>query len=84
VSPDRYHTGEAGRPTAKHLILAEHRRRIKAGEACEVLAREAEYLADWLREAHPTAPPTTVRTIKNRIRAQHNVWKSSKATAEGT
>ncbi len=84
VSPDRYRTGTPGRPTAKHLFLAEHRRRIKAGEANEVLAREAEYLADWLPEAHPDAAPATVRTIKNRIRGQHNAWKSSKATAEGT
>ncbi len=84
VSPDPNRTGFAGRPTAKHLILAEHCRRIEAGEASEMLVREAEYLDAWLREAHPTAPPTTVRTIKNRIRAQHNDWKSSKATAEGT
>lgn len=83
-SPDPFRTGFAGRPTAKDVILAEHRRRIEAGEASEVLAREAEYLADWLPEAHPTAPPTTVLTIKNRIRGQHNAWKSSKATAEGT
>ncbi len=84
VSPDPNRTGFAGRPTAKHLILAEHCRRIEAGEASEMLVREAEYLDAWLREAHPTAPPTTVRTIKNRIRGQHNAWKSSKGTAEGT
>ncbi len=84
VSPDPNRTGFAGRPTAKHLILAEHCRRIEAGKASDVLVREAEYLAAWLREAHPTAPPTTVLTIKNRIRYQHNAWKSSKATAEGT
>ncbi len=84
VSPDFYRTGVPGRPTSKHLILHEHRRRIEEGEANEVLVREAEYLDAWLRETHPDAPPMTVLTIKNRIREQHNAWKRSKATAEGT
>ncbi len=75
---DPYRTGAPGRPTARLLVMAEHRQRIEKGVANDILAREAEHLAAWLREIHPNAPPMTTGTIKNVIRRQHNAWKSKR------
>jgi len=64
-------TGAPGRPSSMHLIRAEHRRRLDAGEAHESLAAEARYLAAWLAQQHPTAPRATAKTVENAIREAH-------------
>jgi hypothetical protein len=64
-------TGTPGRPTSMHLIRAEHRRRLDAGEAHHSVAEEARHLAAWFAAAHPNAPQPTPKTIENGIRATH-------------
>jgi hypothetical protein len=72
-------TGMPGRPSkSKHLIEDEFKRRTKAGEALRNLADEAAALLDWLKDAHPTVPRPTVKTIKNNIRAAHRQWMASR------
>ncbi len=69
TQPDPHRTGFPGRPPkAKHLIEQEFRRRVDAGEVCPTLPEEAGALLEWLKGEHPSAPPPTVKTIKNNIR----------------
>jgi hypothetical protein len=71
------HSGFPGRPgKAKHLIEDEFKRRTKAEEALPNVADEASALFDWLKEAHPTVPRPTKRTIENNIRADHRRWQA--------
>ena len=68
-------SGAPGRPTSMHLVEAKFDARCARSEVASSLAEEARYLADWLRSAHPNAPPLTDKTIKNNLRAayrQHN------------
>ncbi len=68
-APDPHSSGFPGRPPkAKHLIEQEFRRRADAGEVCSTLPEEAGALLEWLKGEHPSAPPPTVKTIKNNIR----------------
>ena len=65
-------TGKPGRPTAKPLILAEHERRVKAGEAVTGnKAEEARKLRTWFVVNHPNGKPPEAKTIAN--------WLSPKA-----
>ena len=68
VSETTYTTGGQGRPTSRHLVEPEAKRRIAAGELPESLAGFANSLSRWLSETHPTAAPMTPKTIENRIR----------------
>jgi hypothetical protein len=70
-SPDPYKTGLPGRPTIRHLIEEEFRRRITDGTALRVLPMEARELHAWAIEQHPDAPVPTVKTIVNQIRELH-------------
>jgi len=64
-------SGGSGRPTAMHLVIAEHRKRLDAGSAEEKVGAESKHLAKWLREAHPGAPALTSKTIRNKIASEH-------------
>jgi hypothetical protein len=68
---DPYHTGAPGKPTAMHQVVIEHQWRLDCGEALRSVAKEAEWLKEWLGREHPVAPPTTAKTIENRIRENH-------------
>ena len=71
AEPDPHRTGYPGRPAkAKHLIEQEFQRRVDAGEVCPTLPEEARTLQEWLKGEHPSAPPPTVKTIRNNIRGQ--------------
>jgi hypothetical protein len=77
VYPQR--SGAPGRPTSMHLVKAEFDARCARSELAASLAQEARYLADWLRSAHPSAPPLTDKTIKNKLRVayrQHKVARN--------
>ncbi len=65
---DPYRSGLPGRPTIRHLIEAELRRRFKAGECETTLKAEAEALREWAISTHPDAPAPTATTIENQIR----------------
>jgi hypothetical protein len=73
-----YSTGAPGRPSSKSLIETELQNRIESRRMELVLKDEAEALAAWLRESHPSAPPMTVRTIENAIRKMHRNAKPQK------
>ena len=76
TQPDPHRTGFPGRPSkAKHLIEQELRRRADAGEACSTLPEEAGALLEWLKDEHPSAPPPTVKTIKNNIRGLYRRYE---------
>jgi hypothetical protein len=69
VAPDR--TGAPGRPSSMHLVELEAARRRSAGETKQSVKDEAKFLEQWLKDNHPGAPPTTAKTIENRIRDKH-------------
>lgn len=85
-APDTRITGTPGRPSSMHLVEREHARRCAEGEAegeaQGPVAREAAHLAEWLRAAHPEAPPPTAKTIENRIRAAHRRHHATRQAAD--
>jgi hypothetical protein len=66
-------TGTPGRPTSKHLVEAEAKRRFDIDEVPETLADFASSLSDWLKKSHPQAAPMTKKAIENAFR---NIWRS--------
>ena len=72
-STTTYTTGASGRPTSRHLVEAEAKRRIAAGDVPKSLPDFADSLLGWLSEKHPTAAPMTKKTIENRIRS---LWRN--------
>ena len=74
---DQYHTGAPGRPTIKHLIIEEFKQRVEDNSWERGLNQEAKALYKWAEKEHPKAPKTTVRTIENIIRTEHQRAKSS-------
>ena len=68
---DQYRTGAPGRPTSIQLVEAEHRTRWDRGEALESIVAESKILEKWLSRIHPTAPPLTAKTIRNRLAEEH-------------
>src|SRR5262249_21100874 len=61
-------TGAPGRPSSKHLLEQEMRRRFSCGIAESTLRAEARYLLKWLKQHHPKMPPMTEKTIENSFR----------------
>ena len=72
VEPERYRSGLPGRPSSKHLIEQEFRRRASANECKSTLSAEARELHEWLKKEYPDAPPATPKTITNNIRIEYN------------
>jgi len=66
-----FRTGAPGRPTPIHLVVSQHKRRLAAGQAEKSVVAEAEALAKWLEDTHPTLPPLKPKTIRNRISSAH-------------
>jgi len=62
-----YRTGLPGKPTSWHLLEMECRRRYAAGECHPKVAEWARVLIAWLRSAHPSAPPPTEKTARNKL-----------------
>lgn len=71
---DPYRDGYPGRPTIKHLILAEFCRRREADECQPTLKAEAEALQNWAKENHRKPKTPSVKTIENQIRSPY--WQS--------
>ncbi len=67
----QYRSGAPGRPTSSHLVAVEFDRRAAAGLVEPSLSKEAAALAAWLKSSHPSAPPMTEKTIRERIRAAY-------------
>lgn len=73
-----YKTGAPGRPSAIQFVEQEAKRRRESGEANTTLRTEAAALHDWCRTNHEKIAAPSASTIENRIRADHNAWKSIK------
>ncbi len=67
---DPYKTALPGKPSIRHLILAEFRRRVAEKDNETSLSKEAQALCNWARTKHPEAPTTTARTVENHIRSE--------------
>jgi hypothetical protein len=70
-------TGAPGRPTSMHLVIEEFKRRAAAAPLSGTLAENAEALSNWVRQAHPTVPPPSPKTIKNKIRHDFNAARKT-------
>lgn len=66
-------TGVAGRPTSRHLVVAEYRRRHEAGVALLQIGAEAKALVGWLSATHPGLAKMTARTIETAIRPEFRI-----------
>ena len=66
-----------GRPSIRHLILEEFKRRVTDKKFEPKLGKEATALHEWAKSAHPAAPATTAGTIENLIRSRHREAQSS-------
>ena len=73
---DPYRTGLPGRPTIKHKILEEFRKRVEMKTFDLKLTSEAEELRKWAEKEHPDAPRPTLGTIENLIRDEHRRAKT--------
>ena len=71
------HSGAPGRPTSMHLVEIEHSARWDRGEALDSMAAEAEALAQWLRDKHPSAPRLKPKTICNNLGRKHRRRKNA-------
>jgi hypothetical protein len=78
--PPETHSGMPGRPSAKHLYLAELERRGNASppELAPSRAEQARVLLGWMKEQHPGCAPGTERTITNNIGSRYREMKSSR------
>ncbi len=70
-----YETGVGGRPTSRHLFVPKLAERATTHQMEPSLAREAAWLHAWLLCEHPGAPPATVKTIEEAIRADYRRLK---------
>lgn len=64
-----HRSGAPGRPSSIQYVEAELEARQARGETLRSLTLEADALADWLSQTHPTAPRMAAKTIKNKFRA---------------
>ena len=60
-------TGDPGRPTSRHLYLAEYDRRAAAGTLEPTRAAQAELLINWFKATHPDMPLPALKSVKNNI-----------------
>jgi hypothetical protein len=66
-----HRSGGVGRPTSMHLVEAEMKRRHDDDLTLATLQAEAEALAAWLREDHPTEPRLTAKAIRNSLHQRY-------------
>ena len=74
---DPYKTGGAGKPTVKHLVESEMRRRAEHGEMLPILTEESKALSAWAAEKHPNGPRITPKTIRNSLNGVHRGLKGA-------
>ena len=76
-APDPYRTGLPGKPTIKHLMLAEFSKRVEKGTFELKLEDEAEALCNWAKNKHPKAPRPKPPSVRNAIRDEYQKAKSA-------
>jgi hypothetical protein len=76
-------TGAPGRPSkGMHLIWTEFERRLAENACKPSLREEASVLLQWFRREYPVRQPPTVKTIENKIRNDHRIWRADKQPTE--
>lgn len=65
---DTFTSGFPGRPSSKHLYMAQFQKRALEGRLESTLDAEARHLEEWLIRERPNAPRATHKTILNAIR----------------
>jgi hypothetical protein len=65
-------TGSPGRPSSKHLVENEFKRRCRAGETEETITEQAKQLSAWLHQTYPGLAQMTQGTTENAIRQEFN------------
>jgi hypothetical protein len=70
-------TGAPGRPSSRHLVANELKRRAAEQQLEASLAAEAQYLADWLAVTYPDAPPMSQKSVKNALRHEYRALRKA-------
>lgn len=71
AGPEKYRTGDRGRPTSAPLIDAELEAIWKRGELEDGIGKQARVLAEWLKRNHPDAPQPISDSIEANIRDKY-------------
>jgi hypothetical protein len=71
------YSGTQGRPSAKHLYIAEMKRRSEAGTLKPSIGKEVQELLAWFVEKHSDLNPGTPRSIENSIRSDYHALKAA-------
>ena len=71
-------TGAPGRPSSMHLVEAEFSARCERNVVAASLTAEADLLVAWLKNEHPSVPPLTAKTIKNKLRAAYRNFSETR------
>ncbi len=76
--PSPLYSGTQGRPSSvETLIMPELRRRAAAGIMEPSLAKECQYLSQWLHASHPTAHQIKPASLENSLRQLYRELKST-------
>lgn len=71
-------TGAPGRPSSMHLVIMEFESRASRNDIEQTATEQAQVLADWLKQKHPTQPKLTRKTIRNNIGQKYRQLKGPK------
>jgi hypothetical protein len=74
-------SGFVGRPSSKHLVEEELRRRAQEDRLCTSLAEQSRELSMWLKRTHPNEHQTTPKAIENSVRHLFRELKGSASQA---
>jgi hypothetical protein len=69
-----YKTGTPGRPSSKHLIMGELKKRAADKYLEPKLSQQAAALVEWLHREHRDAPQLTKLSCENAIRDAYNAY----------
>ena len=72
------HSGAPGRPTSMRLVEIEHSARGIEGKHLDSITAEAEALAQWLSDKHPSASRLKPKTICNNLRGEYRRRKNAR------
>lgn len=71
-------SGFPGRPSSKHLVFEELRRRAADGRMLDRIGKESQALSRWLAQTFPDKPQATATSIETSIRDLYRDLKASK------
>jgi hypothetical protein len=65
--PKGIRDGDRGPLSWMYLVKAEHRARVKRGEAAASIRKESKELSEWFQKEYPGLPPLAPKTIANEL-----------------